>query len=62
LFGGAEHIERVDSLVRRIARQRGLQSDALHEIVKRVDERLRMNRSVPERPFFAAAPVPATAG
>ena len=62
LFGGAEHIERIDSLVRRIAGQRGLQSDALREIVKRVDERLRMNRSIPGRPFFAAAPVPATAG
>src|SRR6478752_6804777 len=29
LFGGAEHIERVDSLVRRIARQHGFQSDTL---------------------------------
>ena len=29
LFGGAERIERVDSLVRRIARQRGLQSGTL---------------------------------
>jgi len=53
LFGGAEHIERVDSLVRRIARQRGLQCDALHEIVARVDERLKRNRSAAERPFFA---------
>ena len=44
LFGGAEHIERVDSLVRRIARQRGLQSNALHEIVALVDERLARNR------------------
>ena len=33
LFGGAEHIERVDCLVRRIARQQGLQSDTLDEIV-----------------------------
>jgi hypothetical protein len=45
LFGGAEHIERVDSLVQRIARQRGLQSDTLHEIVTLVDERLARNRA-----------------
>jgi hypothetical protein len=45
LFGGAEHIERVDCLVRRIARQQGLQSDTLDEIVSLVDERLAMNRS-----------------
>ena len=44
LFNGAEHIERVDSLVRRIARQLGLHSDALHEIVTLVDERLGRNR------------------
>jgi hypothetical protein len=44
LFGGAEHIERVDRLVRRIARQQGLQSDTLHEIVTLVDERLGRNR------------------
>jgi hypothetical protein len=46
LFGGAEHIERVDCLVRRIARQQGLQSDTLDEIVALVDERLAKNRSV----------------
>jgi hypothetical protein len=45
LFGGAEHIERVDCLVRRIALQQGLQSDALDEIVALVDERLRKNRA-----------------
>jgi hypothetical protein len=44
LFGGAEQIERVDSLVRRIAYQRGLQCDTLHEIVTLVDERLGRNR------------------
>jgi len=44
LFGGAEHIERVDQLVRRIARQLGLHSDTLHEIVTLVDERLGRNR------------------
>jgi hypothetical protein len=45
LFGGAEHIERVDCLVRRIARQQGLHSDTLDEIVTLVDERLGKNRS-----------------
>jgi hypothetical protein len=45
LFGGAEYIERVDSLVRGIATLRGVQSEALHEIVTLVDERLNMNRS-----------------
>ena len=44
LFNGAEHIERVDSLVGRIARQLGLQSDTVHEIVALVDERLGRNR------------------
>jgi hypothetical protein len=55
LFGGAEHVERVDSLVRRIARQRGLQCEALHEIVERVDARLKRNRSAAEGRFFAPA-------
>jgi hypothetical protein len=40
LFGGAEHIERVDCLVRRIATQNGLQSQVLDEIVALVDDRL----------------------
>ncbi|HEY2336100.1 MAG TPA: hypothetical protein VGI18_01900 [Burkholderiales bacterium] len=45
LFAGALHIDRVDRLVRRIARQIGLQCDAaLHEIVALVDERLARNR------------------
>jgi hypothetical protein len=44
LFGGAEHIERVDCLVRRLARQQGFQSDTLDEIVALVDERLARNR------------------
>jgi hypothetical protein len=44
LFGGAQHIERVDSLVRRIARQLGLDSDTLREIVTLVDDRLVRNR------------------
>jgi hypothetical protein len=45
LFGGAEHIERVDCLVRRIAKQQGFQSDVLDEIVTLVDNRLGKNRS-----------------
>jgi hypothetical protein len=45
LFSGATHIERVDCLVRRIAGQRGLQSDVLDEIVKLVDARLAKNRA-----------------
>jgi hypothetical protein len=45
LFGGAEDIERVDCLVRHIARQQGLQSDMLDEIVTLVDERLAKNRA-----------------
>src|SRR5437588_647900 len=49
LFGGAEHIERVDCLIRRIARQQGLQSDALDEIVALVDERLAKNRAAAKR-------------
>ena len=52
LFGGAEHIERVDCLVRRIARQQGRQSETLDEIVTLVDERLGKNRSA----HSAAAP------
>jgi hypothetical protein len=45
LFAGALHIDRVDRLVRRIARQVGLQCDAaLHDIVGLVDERLSRNR------------------
>src|SRR4029450_5696360 len=45
LFGGAEHIERVDCLVRRIARQQGLKSDTLDEIVTLGDKRLQENRT-----------------
>ena len=44
LFGGAQHIERVDSLVGRIARQLGLHSDTVHEIVALVDAHLGRNR------------------
>jgi hypothetical protein len=49
LFSGAEHIERVDCLVRRIARQQGQQSDTLDEIVALVDARLEKNRSAISR-------------
>jgi hypothetical protein len=45
LFGGAEHIERVDCLVRRIARQQGLESETLDQIVTLVDQRLGKNRA-----------------
>ena len=45
LAAGAEYIERVDSLVRHIARQRGMQSETLHEIVSRVNAWLDMNRA-----------------
>jgi hypothetical protein len=44
LFGGAQHIERVDCLIRRIAHQKGEQSEILDEIVALVDERLTKNR------------------
>lgn len=45
LFGGAEHIERVDCLIRRIAGQQGLRSETLDEIVALVDTRLKSNRT-----------------
>jgi hypothetical protein len=45
LFGGAEHIERVDCLIRQIAQQQGLQSETVDEIVTLVDERLEKNRA-----------------
>ena len=44
LFSGAEHIERVDGLVCGIARQLGLDSEIVREIVRLVDERLVRNR------------------
>jgi hypothetical protein len=47
LFGGAERIERVDCLIRRIAQHQGLQCEALDEIVGLVDERLARNRTAP---------------
>ncbi|MGH8705170.1 MAG: hypothetical protein ACREUO_07115, partial [Burkholderiales bacterium] len=44
LFGGAPHIERVDRLVKTIAAQKGMQSDAVDEVVALVDARLETNR------------------
>lgn len=45
LFGGAEHIERVDCLVRQVALQQNLHLEGLDDIVRLVDRRLEMNRS-----------------
>jgi hypothetical protein len=49
LFGGAEHIERVDSLVSRIAGQLDLSNEHLQDIVHLVDSRLSRNRLARER-------------
>jgi hypothetical protein len=49
LFAGAQHIERVDCLIRRLGRQQGLQLPELDEIVARVDERLARNRAAVKR-------------
>ena len=49
LFGGAQHIERVDRLVGRIAGQLGLQNEAIDEIVSLVDQHLERNRLARER-------------
>jgi hypothetical protein len=45
LFGGAAHIERVDCLIKQVAKQQQLQSQTVDEIVTNVDRRLGMNRS-----------------
>jgi hypothetical protein len=45
LFSGAPNIERVDCLVRRVARAQGLQSDVLDEVVRLVDAQLEKNRA-----------------
>ncbi|MFO0965355.1 MAG: hypothetical protein U0793_07180 [Gemmataceae bacterium] len=50
LFAGAEHIERVDCLVRRIAEQQGMRSETLDEMVALVDERLARNRAAGKAP------------
>ena len=49
LFGGAQHIERVDRLVGRIAGQLGLQHETVDEIVSLVDRHLERNRLALER-------------
>jgi hypothetical protein len=49
LFGGAEHIERVDRLVAAIASQLGEENATQSEIVGLVDERLARNRLARER-------------
>ena len=49
LFGAAQHIERVDALVRRIAAQLDLSNDHVQEIVGLVDARLSRNRMARER-------------
>ena len=48
LFGGAQHIERVDSLVHIVAGALGAKSAPLREIVRLVDERLAQNRRATE--------------
>jgi len=48
LFGGAQHIERVDSLVYSVAGKLGAKSLPLREIVRLVDDRLAMNRHAAE--------------
>ena len=45
VFAGAKAIERVDYLVRRIARQLGIDSSPIDAIVALVDERVEINRS-----------------
>lgn len=49
LFGGAQHIERVDKLVWQLARQLELAFDPLQEIVTLVDQHLAANRRAAER-------------
>jgi hypothetical protein len=44
LFGGAPNIERVDRLVQTIAKQKGMQSDAVDTVVALVDARQEGNR------------------
>jgi len=67
LFSGARHIERVDSLLQRIAWQKGGECAVLEEITGFVDARLERNRSRPvqpapaEQPQFSRAHEPALA-
>ena len=50
LFGGAPNIERVDRLVKTVAEQKGMRSDAVDAIVALVDARLEANRRAAARP------------
>jgi hypothetical protein len=45
LFTGAKNVERVDRVVQAVARQNGMHSNAVDEIVALVDERLALNRA-----------------
>ena len=45
LYGGAPYIERVDRLVKTIAAQKGMHSDAVDEVVALIDAKLETNRS-----------------
>jgi len=44
LYGGAPNIERVDRLVQAVAKQKGMNSPVVDEIVKLVDAQLELNR------------------
>jgi predicted esterase len=44
LYGGAPNIERVDMLVKTIAAQKGMRSEAIDEVVALVDAQLAINR------------------
>jgi hypothetical protein len=48
LFGGAQNIERVDSLVHAIATRLGARNAPLREIVRMIDDRLAINRHAAE--------------
>src|SRR3989442_1582611 len=50
-----DNIERVDRLVKTIAAQKGMRSDAIDEIVALVDARLEANRRAADRPAGKAA-------
>ena len=58
LFGGAPDIERVDRLVQTIARQKGMRSAAVDEVVALVDARLALNRREPA--YSSASPMPSS--
>jgi hypothetical protein len=55
LFGGAPNIERVDRLVKTVAAQKSMRSDAIDEIVALVDARLEANQKAAARPASKAA-------